>query len=121
MTLFALLVSLLLPSPSSAPLAGFDLRLEREGLEWRVSCASGCAFSRATISCARDCEVIISSRGVQTKRDDDLATTAFAFVVTPQRDGWKAESLHGTAWRELSAHCAPGCATRIDETGVRLR
>jgi len=41
--------------------------------------------------------------------------------VTPKGDGWKAESLHGTAWRELSASCSPGCATRIDEMGVRLR
>ena len=119
MTLFALLVSLMLPSP--APLASFDLRLEREGQEWRVSCASGCAYSSATVSCAGPCEVIISSRGVQTRRDEALASTDFAFIVTPQADGWKAESLHGTAWRELSANCSRGCQTRISETGVQLR
>jgi hypothetical protein len=121
MTLFALLVSLMLPALAVDPVADFDLRLEREGLEWRVSCASGCAYLRATVSCAGPCEVIISSRGVQTRRDEALASTDFAFVVTPVRDGWKATSLHGTAWKELGAICTPNCGTRIDETGVQLR
>lgn len=120
MSLFALVASLMLP-PTESPLASFDLRLEREGQEWRVTCARGCAYSLATVTCANHCAVIISSRGVQTKRDDELASTEFAFIVTPQENGWKAESLHGTAWRELGATCTPSCRTRINDTGVALR
>lgn len=122
MTLFALLVGLLLPTSSAslAP-ATFDMRIERVGTEWRVSCAQGCAFSRATVECADACAVIVSSRGVQTRPDAELAETAFAFVLTPAENGWQAESLHGTAWRVVGASCTHGsCRTRLSETGVTL-
>lgn len=123
MTVLALLFGLMLPAPSAPPdLASFDLRIQREGTEWRVSCTQGCAYSRATVECADACTVIVSSRGVQTRRDAQLAETAFAFVLTPVENGWQAESLHGTAWRAVSATCSRGsCRTRLNETGVTMR
>lgn len=120
MSMLALLIGLMLPSPGAAP-ADFDLRIERDGAQWTVACAEGCRYSRASIACSGDCEIIISSHGVQTRRDDALAATDFAFVVSPAQDGWKATSIHGTVWRELAASCSGGCRTRVDENGVRLR
>jgi hypothetical protein len=122
-SVLALLVGLLLPAPApESALALFDLRIEREGTEWRVSCAQGCAYSRATVECGAHCAVIVSSRGVQTRRDEQLAETSFAFVLTPIENGWQAESLHGTAWRVVSASCTRGdCRTRLNEGGVTLR
>lgn len=123
MTFLALLVGLVLPAPALPPtLASFDMRIERAGTEWRVSCASGCSYSRATVECADECTVIVSSRGVQTRRDAQLAETSFAFTLIPVENGWQAESLHGTAWRVVGANCARGsCRTRLSETGVLVR
>ena len=112
MTLFALVLSLWLLSPTPSPLAApvaeaatFEMRIERDGATWRVACYEGCSFISASVGCSGECEVIVSSRGVQTRRDDALAETDFAFVLTPIENGWRAASLHGTSWDAVSATC----------------
>lgn len=62
-------------------LTNFQLRRQRDGAVWRVTCGSGCRYSRATVTCEGDCEVIITSDGVQTRRDERLASAKFASAI----------------------------------------
>lgn len=118
--LAALTVTWVSPSQAQAPRAHFQLVVESSDSSFIMRCLSGCRWRESRFSCALGCQVVVDAygvtEGVATRQND----APFAFRFHRTKDGWAAESLGGTAWRDLSSGCTPGpCRDRVDQQGVQ--
>ena len=107
------------PASHSGALVPFAITLERTERGWSATCARGCFWESASVSCARECPAVIDATGISTSLRATDRPSEFAFVVERTPRGWKATSRSGTAWIETRWECGAGaCSARIDETGV---
>ena len=102
--------------------AHFSMTLMRENDTWRATCETGCSWTALSAHKAwfQSQRVQIDNSGVYTSATTPDPAATFAFLVTTDGSrGWKARSLRGTSWQELSFACGnASCRTRITEAGV---
>ena len=101
-------------------IAHFRVILERHGSEWLAQCDSGCAWTKLSMTCNNNCQVLIDATGVIAQPRQATTDAAFGFVLSGSGRGWQAESVAGTAWTKVGWRCPwSTCRVRIDESGVR--
>ncbi|MES2123365.1 MAG: hypothetical protein V4503_01630 [Gemmatimonadota bacterium] len=97
----------------------FQLTLERTAKGWAAECDSGCSWKQLSVSCASDCAVLIDADGVSSSVVKARVSDKFGFIVRRSERGWNAESVSGTAWKEIGWGCPLDvCRARVDELGV---
>ncbi len=118
---FAVVALVWITPAAPAASATFELTLERTPSGWSATCASGCAWTKVSMSCEYGCQAVLSHSGMATQRSEELANDPFAFVVERTARGWQASAVSGTAWTALSFGCAADggdCVALITDVGV---
>src|SRR5687767_6121262 len=103
----------------SSPLASFSMVVTAIPNGWSVSCDSGCQWRAASFKCAGACDANVDANGLVTVATPRTEPTAFSFRLAHTRNGVRAYSQTGTAWKTLAWECgAESCRARIDAQGI---
>jgi hypothetical protein len=103
----------------SSPLASFSMVVTATPNGWAVRCDSGCNWRAASFKCANACDATVDANGLVTVSTPRTEPTAFSFRLAHTRNGVRANSQTGTAWKTLTWECgAEPCRARIDAQGV---
>lgn len=112
------------PTTALAPtnLSPFRMIVEQTAKGWRLQCDSGCAWTELSVGCNNGCGVRIDASGLSRDLKAPVIPGSFAFTLERAPAGWRASSLAGTSWLNLSWQCRPaGCPARLDASGVGPR
>ena len=103
----------------AAPGQHFAIVLERSATGWSAHCEVGCAWTNVTETCA-GCDIRLDLTGISRGYPAHAGTQGFEFVVSSERDGWRAEAVRGVTWEKVSWTCrgTTTCRARVDERGV---
>ncbi len=103
----------------SDPVFHFRITIDRSDSGFVARCDTGCTWTALSLSCDARCRPLIDANGVYLSPVASPRQAPFAFRFEATANGWKAESVRGTAWLALSYGCGPdNCAAWIDEFGV---
>ena len=112
-------LGVLIGARPQAPIARFQVVLERAGNGWRAHCDSGCTWIDLSIGCATDCHAFVDANGVAVDVAIPETKASFGFVIGRADDGWQAESVVGTSWTRVEWGCGRiSCRARLDQDGV---
>lgn len=101
-----------------APLHHFSIVLEQSATGWSARCETGCAWTEVSESC-KGCDIRLDATGISRGYPARAGTQGFEFVVSREREGWRALAVRGVAWVNLTWGCTTAsCRARVDETGV---
>ena len=106
------------PAIVAAPVHHFAIVVERTATGWSARCETGCAWTEVTETCV-GCDIRLDAAGISRGYPARAGIGGFEFIVSSERDGWRARAVRGVTWVTLSWGCtSASCRARVDETGV---
>ena len=98
----------------------FAIVLEHSSKGLAAHCEVGCRWVDVSMSC-RGCDVRLDVTGIGRAHEARPMPAGFAFVLSPDGNGWQARAIQGTRWITVGWSCGTAtCRARLDETGVRV-
>ncbi len=99
----------------------FQVTISHVDTKWTAKCTSGCKWDEVSVTCERDCALVVDDRGMRTLAMPRFQDERFAFIVEAGGRGWHALQLTGTAWLTVAVNCGDGggsCSARVNELGI---
>lgn len=108
-------------APTVAPVSEpdhFAIVLEHSAKGLAAHCEVGCNWVNVSMSCG-GCDMRLDVSGIGRAAEAAPSPAGFAFVLSPDRTGWKARAIRGARWITVGWSCGTAvCRVRLDETGV---